>query len=186
MMSAVMAVDDGLLMARVKNGDEEAFHQLFETHRTSLFKLICYKAHNYDLAEDIVQETFVRVWTARDTLKPELSFFSLIARIGQNLLQDHYKHQAVRTKHKDHVKFISEKPCESPEQELKLNRLQQRIHEIADTALPNKCRNIFLLSRVAGLSNQEIADQLQITKKTVENQLHNALKVLRKKCADYL
>lgn len=186
MMTGVMANEEETLLTRVKDGDQTAFHGLFEKYQPNLFKLVYYKTSDYSLAQDIVQETFVRVWTNRQTLKPNLGFFSFIARISQNLIQDHYKHMQVRTKHADHVKFISQKPNTDPEQTTKLSRLQERIHEVAEKDLPNKCRTIFQLSRVSGMSNQEIADALNITKKTVENQLHHALKVLRKKCAEYL
>ncbi len=181
-----MAEDEETLIQRVKDGDSDAFQTLFYKYESILFRTIQYKCHNYGLAQDIVQDTFVRVWTHRETLKPKLTFFSLIARIGQNLLQDHYKHQAVRSKHADHVKTISEKPNTSPEQDYRHKALQQKIREVAEESLPKKCRAVFLLSRVAGLSNQEIADTMRITKKTVENQLHHALKIIRKKCTEYL
>jgi len=186
MMTGVMAMDEEQLLTEVKEGNQTAFQGLFEKYQPNLFKLVYYKTGDYALSQDIVQETFVRVWTNRDTLKPGLGFFSLIARISQNLVQDHYKHQQVRSKHADHVKMISQRHADNPEQETRLSRLQQRIHEVADQDLPKKCRTIFQLSRVTGMSNQEIADALKITKKTVENQLHHALKVLRKKCEGYL
>lgn len=186
MMTGAMAVEEETLLQRVKDGDQTAYHELFEKYHPNLFKLVYYKTSDYALSQDIVQETFVRVWTNRATLKPSLTFFSLIAKISQNLVQDHYKHLQVRAKHADHVKFISTKPANNPEQETRLTRLQERIREVANEHLPNKCRTVFLLSRVNGLSNQEIADTMKITKKTVENQLHHALKVLRKKCQGYL
>jgi len=186
MMADVMT-DEETLLTRVKEGDQDAFHGLFEKYQPNLFKLVYYKTGDYSLAQDIAQETFVRVWTNRATLKPNLAFFSLIARISQNLIQDHYKHLQVRSKHADHVKLISEKHNNNPEQEAKLHKLQQRIFEVAEKDLPKKCRSIFLMSRVTGMSNQEIADALCITKKTVENQLHHALKVLREKmCGIFL
>ncbi len=174
------------LLGQVKAGDQMAFQRLYEKYQANLFKFVLYRTGDYALAQDIVQETFVRVWTSRDMLKPNLGFFSLIARISQNLAQDHYKHMQVRSKHADHVKFLTDRPGADPEEDLNLNQLQKRIHEVANRDLPSKCRTIFILSRASGLSNQEIADTLQITKKTVENQLHHALQVLRKKCADYL
>jgi len=181
-----MENDEEHLIQRVKEGDQEAFQTLFDKYQTTLFRTIYYKTKDHGLAQDIAQDTFVRVWLKRETLKPNLSFFSLIAKISQNLVQDHYKHQQVRLKHQNHVKLISEKHLDNPEQELKQTRLKQRIREVANSSLPNKCRSVFLLSRVGGLSNQEIANTMNISKKTVENQLHHAMKILRKKCADYL
>lgn len=185
-MTSETNVEEEELIGQVKAGDQMAFHRLYEKYQGNLFKFVHYRTGDYALAQDIVQETFVRVWTSRDTLKPNLGFFALIARISQNLAQDHYKHMQVRNKHADYVKFLTDRPGGDPEDDLNLNQLQQRIHEVAERDLPNKCRTIFILSRASGMSNQEIADALQITKKTVENQLHHALQVLRKKCAEYL
>ena len=178
--------DEERLLQRVKDADREAFHALFTKYQPILFKTVYYKVNDYGLTQDIVQDTFLKVWLKRETLKPKLAFFSFIVKISHNLIQDHYKHLHVRSKHRDHVKFISERPPDNPEKALRQSVLESKIREVAHNSLATKCRTVFLLSRVAGIPNQEIADMLGITKKTVENQLHHALKVIRKKCKDYL
>ena len=78
---------------------------------------------------------------------------------------DHYKKEEVRTRHKDHVKFVTEKPSRSPEQDLSKKAFEEKIQEVVANSLAKKCRQVFILSRVEGLSNGEIADIMKISKK---------------------
>ena len=174
------------LIERVKQGDEAAFGVLFEKYQPMLYRAVYYRARNESLARDVVQETFLKVWINRQKLVPKLAFYAYLSKLSKNLVLDHYKREEVRTRHKDHVAFLEERPNRDPEQDLQHDAFQKKIRDVVDTKLPEKCRVIFLLSRVEGLSNQEIADTLSVTKKTVENQLYRALKILRKKCEEYL
>jgi RNA polymerase sigma-70 factor (ECF subfamily) len=174
------------LLKKIKDSDKDAFHLIFSKYQPVLFRNVYYQTGDYNLAQDIVQETFLKVWLNRDKLKPEQSFFSYIARISRNLIKDHYKHQQVRTKHQNSLPKPSESAYDNPEAAFNLSILEQQIHSIVKNHLPGKCRTVFILSRIEGKSNQEIADMLQISKKTVENQLYHAMKVLRKKLKKYL
>ena len=78
--------------------------------------------------------------------------------------------------------FVSEEP---PYQQLTMI-LEEKIQRIVNYNLPEKCREIFILSRVNGLPNQDIAELLNISRRTVENQLYRALKILRSKLSNYL
>ena len=181
-----MRQDEEELLTRVKQSESEAFQILFERYHAMLFRATFYRLGDERLAQDIVQETFLKVWINRDRLKPHLAFFAYLIKLSKNLVLDHYKREEVRTRHHDHVRFISERPNRDPEQDLKKHALEDRIREVVNTNLPRKCRAVFLLSRIEAMSNQEIADTLKVSKKTVENQLYRALKILRKKCSGYL
>ena len=93
-----MPANDESLISRVKASDVNAFETLFRTYYPLLFRQVWFRAHDADLAEDIAQETFVRVWLNRGSLKPAPSFLPLLLRIAANLLKDHFKHEAVKSK----------------------------------------------------------------------------------------
>jgi len=181
-----MSSDEELLLQRVKDGDAEAFQALFEKHYPTLFRTLHYKFGDEELARDIAQETFFKVWRNRNRLKPKLAFLAYVMKLGRNLALDHFKYEDVRVKHRESVRFLTEKPGSSPDRDLQQQMLERRIRTAVVEDLPEKRRLVFLLSRMEGLSNQEIANRLQISKKTVENQLYQALKTIRKKCVNYL
>jgi len=75
---------------------------------------------------------------------------------------------------------------DSPDESLQAGILEERLQEAVRNRLPEKCREVFLLSRVEGMSNAEISEHLGISVKTVENQITRGLKILRKELRDYL
>ncbi len=178
-----MPESDEQLIERVKASDNEAFRLLFEKYQPILFRNALHSLRDADAAHDIVQETFVRVWQKRSSLKPNLSFLAYIFRISRNLVLDSVKHRNVRIKFEGEVSQTSS-AGDDPEASTELNMLEEKLAEAA-RQLPAKCREVFLLSRMEGLSNAEIGKQLGVSVKTVENQITRALKVLRRHLRKY-
>ena len=174
------------LIEQVKLSNRDAFRQLFELYHPKLYRHLFYQCRDESLAQDMAQETFFKVWTVRDTLKSNHSFYAFVCRIGDNLLKDHYKYQKVRVQHREKVELHWYSDAVNPEDEVQVQLLKEILGELVERHLPEKCRAVFTLSRVEELSNQEIADMMQTSKKTVENQLHHALKIIRKKIEKYV
>ena len=181
-----MQVPEKKLLEGVKNSNKTAFKDLYYRHQPILFRYVVYRVRERELAEDIVQETFVRIWNNRSRLDSSKSFFSLIAKVSNNLCYDHFRHQKVKIQHQDRIPGIYKKNKKNPETEHELSDLKEAIWNTVNNYLPDKCLEIFLLSRNEGKTNQEIADLLNISKRTVENQLYRALKILRKILKNYL
>ena len=112
------------LLKKVKNSDKDAFHQLFSNFYVTLFRFVVYKIKDSDLAEDISQETFLRVWKKRASLVSQKSFFSFIARISTNLCYDHLRHFAVRKRHEDQIPEYGKSNFDDPE---KMNQLKRKL-----------------------------------------------------------
>ena len=174
------------LLKRVRASDSFAFKELFYDFHDSLFRFTVYRVHDEDIAEDITQETFIRVWKNRKKLQPTKSFFSLIARISSNLCYDHFRHIKVRQRHKDSVPQHGDSHFDNPEAGIQADVLQAEIQRIVNAKLPEKCRIIFILSRINGMANPEIATELDLSIRTVENQIYRALKILKKNLKNYL
>jgi RNA polymerase sigma-19 factor, ECF subfamily len=171
---------DEQLLERVKASEVEAFKTLFEHYQPILLRYVVYRLRDTDLAHDIVQETFVRVWEHRSSISPRLPFFPYLLRISGNLMKDYFKHRQVRTKYEDEVPKPEHSAHDDPEISFHLNLLEREIVKVVNTHLADRCRTVFLLSRVEGKSNREIAETLGISVKTVENQIRHALAILRK------
>ena len=170
-----------ILIENVKHSDKDSFKKLYLQYHPVLFRFVVSRIHDEDIAEDIVQETFIRIWKIRQSLVCDKSFFSLIAKISSNLCKDHFKHQSVRLRHQENITELYSQQSNKPDKSLEAEFMQQSILNIVHQNLPLKQRTIFLLSRIEGKNNQEIAEILGISQRTVENQLFRALKTLRKK-----
>ena len=130
-----MAEQDKKLLIKVKNSDTLAFKKLFSDYHDSLFRFVIYKTRDSDLAEDITQETFLRVWKSREKIIPEKSFFSLIARISTNLCYDHFRHLEVRNRHKDQIPDFAKSHYDNPESMTDLEDLQEKIQKLVNNTM---------------------------------------------------
>ena len=99
---------------------------------------------------------------------------------------DYFRHENVKLRHQEHIPQPTQSGVDNPAIQYESKILEDKIHIIVNNSLPEKCREIFILSRVNGLANKEIAELLEVSRRTVENQLYRALKVLRSKLKDYL
>lgn len=174
-------ITDLELLKQVKDSDMEAFRMLFNRYQPVLFRQVLFQTRHTDLSHDIVQETFIRVWEHRRSLKPQLSFLSYIFHISRNLIRDNIKYQKIRERTDMYVPHSVLSENDNPGEALQLTLLQEQIMSIINKDLPKRCREIFLLSRFEGKTHQEIADTLHLSVRTVEYQILHALKVMRKK-----
>ncbi|MBI5471981.1 MAG: RNA polymerase sigma-70 factor [Ignavibacteriae bacterium] len=180
-----MPDSDEQLIDRVRASDAHAFQLLFEKYQPLLFRNILYSTRNTDTAHDVVQETFLRVWNHRSSLRPDRPLLAYLFRISNNLVRDHAKHREVRRRLEGDVPLPTLSMGDDPEQALHVTMLQEKLSDVVRTMLPTKCREIFLLSRLEGLSNGEISARLGVSVKTVENQITRALTILRRQLQGY-
>lgn len=173
------------LYLALKEGKQDAFEMIFKTY----YKPLCSYAYSFlqdrDEAEEVVQATFVSVWSKRETLDVQLSFKSYLYRMVRNSCLNVIKHEKVRQQHAAFETAAGEPTHESVSQSVLSVELEQKIFE-AMKALPEQCRLVFQLSRFEELKYAEIADQLKISVKTVENQMGKALKIMRDQLKEYL
>ena len=125
-------------------------------------------------AEELVQEVFTIIWEKRADLKEELSFKSFLFTIAFNIIRKHFRTKAYLSEY-----FKTENDMDmQTSQKITYDSLYQYITELVNQ-LPERRKEIFIKSRFEGLSIKEIAEELKISHKTVENQLTDALKFIR-------
>lgn len=176
---------DEELVRQIHASDPEAFRQLFEKYQPIIFRQVVYMVRDVDAAHDIVQESFLRLWNHRLRLNTQLPILAYLFRISSNLVRDLARHNEVRRRHEEHLPPLHPSADDDPESALQLRMLEEMLSEVVRTRLPEKCRQVFLLSRVEGMSNNEISAHLGIAVKTVENQITRALRILRRHLRDF-
>ncbi len=177
---------DMLLMEKVRDSDVGAFRDLFTRYQPVLFRQALFYTRQDDVAHDIVQETFVRIWERRASLRPHRSFLALSLSICHNLVLDLAKHKRVRERLEQEIPRPVLSEGDDPHEALQRLMLEEELARVIRDDLGEKCRTVFLLSRFERMTNREIAELLGISPKTVENQINHALKVLRSRLRRYL
>lgn len=169
----------------IKIGDERSFEQVFRAYYPRLCAYAMTVLNDRDEAEEVVQALFCRLWEQRDTLDVTTSMQAYLFRATRNASLNHIKKVQTREAYKVmNLEQMNNNPEYQPDRTTN-NELRRRL-ERAIAELPEQCRLIFKLSRFEELKYKDIADQLGISVKTVENQMGKALKILRLKMVDYL
>jgi RNA polymerase sigma-70 factor (ECF subfamily) len=135
--------------------------------------------------EDLVQDFFVYLWVEAPQIKIKTSLKSYLYASIKNRCLDYQKHHKIIEKYRSFILFSTEKDDDSTEHFFAESELRLAIQTSLGKLQP-RCREIFELSRLNGLPNQEISDKLGISKRTVELQISNSLKILRKELAEFL
>ncbi|SDL01186.1 RNA polymerase sigma-70 factor, ECF subfamily [Catalinimonas alkaloidigena] len=163
--------------------DEKTFEALFREHYGPLVQFATKYVGKDETAEELVQELFSTLWIKAEALEIRTSLKSYLFGAVRNACLNHLKHEKVKQAYTLHVQHG---PTHAPELDfLELEELKEKIEQAMDQ-LPEKCRAIFEMSRYEGKKYQEIADALQLSVKTVENQMGKALRILREALKDYL
>jgi RNA polymerase sigma-70 factor (ECF subfamily) len=135
--------------------------------------------------EDLVQDFFVYLWIEAPKIQILSSLKSYLFASVKNRCLDFQKHQKVSEKYRAYILFSAESGDNSTDHYFAESELRQAIQKSLEKLSP-RCREIFQLSRLKGLSNQEVSEYLGISKRTVEIQISNSLKILRKELVEYL
>lgn len=165
-------------MNKVQKIDNQSLKELFDLHYSSLCLYMIQFTKDRQDAEDIAQETFIKFWEKREKLLVTSSFKSYLFRSAYNLYMDQIRKEKrndlllVELKYEGLLSQIEEK--ESDQQE-KINKVKQIVEK-----LPDRCKEILLLSKREGLKNKEIAIRLNISIKTVESQMRLAFQKIRR------
>jgi RNA polymerase sigma-70 factor, ECF subfamily len=178
----ILDTSEKLLIKKMIEGDPKAFSNLFERYAFNLLNVARMYINHREEAEEIVQETFYRVWKYRANMDPELSFKAYIITIAKRLIFNQAKKRMHELAYQEYfIKNFTEK--NNPIDEIiDFKELDQKIRTAIDD-LPPKRKEVFVLSRDHGLSTLEIAKKLNISVSTVENQINKAIKSIREAIA---
>jgi RNA polymerase sigma-70 factor, ECF subfamily len=173
-----------MLQEGLRAGEESAFDTVFRSHYAQLVRMAESIVRERPLAEDIAQEVMLELWRRRESLHVEQTFRAYLLRSTRNRALNHIRHQRVVAREAA-IAAIDSPNTPSVEDEMLGTELDQAVRAAIE-GLPEKCREVFQLSRDHGLRYAEIAITLDISVKTVEKRMGQALAELREQLRQWL
>ncbi|MCC7246716.1 MAG: RNA polymerase sigma-70 factor [Saprospiraceae bacterium] len=177
---------DRALLSALKAGDEQALRRIYDLAYIGLVRDLRRLIRDEDTCRDIAQEVFVELWRKRETLQVHTSLHAYLRRAAVNRAINFLKTQQRIDLQADDQQWHNEADTQETDAEIReqQGQLETALHQAIEN-LPEKCRIVFTLSRFEQMSHREIAEQLGISVKTIENQLTKAMKTLRETLTRY-
>lgn len=178
------STEEQSLFLKMKGGDKAAYRALYDRY----YKYLVVTANNIlgdsETARDLSQDVFFELWRRREEIEVQSSLKYYLRRSVVNKTLNHIKSRRLDFTEPER---LPERPSNSidAQTQLEVSDLEQVIYQ-AIAALPERCRVIFTLCRLENLSHKEIAEQLNISTKTIENQMTRALASLRETVGPYV
>ena len=176
-------LDDKLIIKNLKRGDVLSFDNIFKKYNKKVYYFALSYLKNKEEAEDVVQEEFMNLWKYRDQINEYYVFSKYLFKITYNETCKKFRKQASDKKHLGEVLQNFTLEDNSTNLDIEYNNLLETANLVIEK-LPPRQKNIFLLNIKEELTNEQIAQQLNISKKTVENYLAKAKTSLKKSLSD--
>ncbi len=167
-----------VLITNLSKGKRTAFNQIYQLYSNRIYRFSRKLHLNHEEAEEVLQDVFLTIWERRLLIDPGKDFKAYIFKIAKSIIIKNFKKKALFFAYENYVKGVEHLQDYSTENLIHYRDILEILEkEIGN--LPPARKEIFNLSRVEGLSNQEIAEKLGITRRTVENQIYRTLKLLK-------
>ncbi|MCL3779222.1 RNA polymerase sigma-70 factor [Prolixibacteraceae bacterium JC049] len=170
------------LLLQLKKSDKVLFDALFDKHYKSLCSYAYTLVRDYSVAEDLVQDLFVRIWHRRSELKIADIHGGYLFKAVYAKCLDVLKHDEVKKRYEQELKSGTLLEFDESISQFELSEKLKTIIE----KLPVRRKEIFFMSKIHGMTYKEIAEELDISVNTVDTQLRRTLQLLRSEMKDYL
>lgn len=162
----------------IKEGNKSAYEKLFNEFAPKIYHFSLSYLHNTADAEELVQDVFLKIWDKRETLDQSGNLKAFIYKVAINTIYDFIRRKNVEHAFKDYVEAHATNSSSNTWHEVIYHEMQDRLNELIEQ-FPEQRKKIFKMSKQEGLTNDEIAGKLNLSKRTVENQLYRAVAYLK-------
>ncbi len=184
----IIASRDRAWVAAIRTGDPAAFERMFRAYRNDLVAFAESLLRSREAAQEVVQELFLRIWQQRELWELSGPLNAYLFRATRNRAINHLRHERIEARFRERVAQGGSAPIRGQppqaDQRARVADLAAAVERAVDD-LPDRCREVFRLSRYHCLSNSEVAGVLGISVNTVEVQMTRALAFLRKRLAEF-
>ena len=178
-MQTIPYDQDNQIIEQLTVGSKEAFHTLFDAYGPKIHAFAQSYLKNNEDAEELLQEVFLKLWEVRANLDISKNIKSLLFKICINLIYDFIRRKNIE---KAYLEYSgnNQSYSENTWDEIIYNDMLSNLSHLV-AGMPEQRQRIFRLSKEEGLSNDEIAERLKLSKRTIENQLYRAVSFLKDK-----
>jgi len=171
-----LTINETYLFEQIKSGDKSAFDKAFRLYYQDLCRFGMFMSCSSEDSEELVQDLFFKIWQNRKSITINSSLKSYLFSAIRNSIANKFKHERIKQQYIQ--SSYNEDYAPDSSEILENDEKGERINAVINQ-LPEKRRKIFILSKIEGYKYKEIAEKLEISVKTVENQMGEALKFLR-------
>lgn len=183
-MSQKKQTNDTDLARRIKYGEKDAYQELFERYAPKIFNFSLAYLKNKADAEELVQDVFLKIWEKREILDAAQNVKAYLFKIAINTIYDFIRRKNIENAFNDFAKVNSNSTSNNTWDTIVYEEMQSTLDELI-SKMPEQRRRVFYLSRNKGLSNDEIAQKMELSKRTVENQLYRATGFLKEQLKNH-
>jgi RNA polymerase sigma-70 factor (family 1) len=184
-MGKTSLIIESVILSKLKIGDATAFSIIFSAYYKDLVMFALNFTHEMEIAEEITQETFVKLWEEHDSISINVSLKSYLLKIVQNKCIDWHRHQKIIKKHISYIYDNTLLYEYDTDNYVFLSELEERFNS-ALSQLPEEISKVFKMNRFEGLKYHEIAEKLNVSVRTIEVRIGKALHLLREQLKDFL
>ena len=167
------------LIELLKNSDKKAFEQLYHNYKLRIYGNLIKMVKSEEIAKEILQDLFVKIWTGRQNLDPERSFRSYLFKISENLVYDFFRKAAVNKKLEAYLVSVAA-PTESTVEQHIYYKEGSYVLAKAIEQLPPKRKQVYILCKVEGKSYEEASQILGVSISTINEHIVKASQAVRK------
>jgi len=171
-------ISDSELARKISGGQKSAYQELFERYAPRIYKFSLSYLKNKKDAEELVQDVFLKIWEKREMLDQTKNIKSFIFKIAVNTIYDFIRRKNIENAFNDFAKASFDKATDSTWHTVIFEDMQQNLNNLI-SQLPEQQQKIFQLSKIEGLTNDEIAANMSLSKRTVENHLYRSISFLK-------
>ena len=173
------------LIHQINTGNELVFEKVFKQYFKTLQNYAYTILNDLDVAEEMVQNVFLKIWEKREKLPQDANIGSYLYKSVYHESLNWLRHEKVKLSHQQHTFYSMKDETDNAADRIKMKQLEEHLQKALND-LPQQCRTIFQMSRFDEMRYREIDNELGISIKTVENQMGKALRLMRLKLVEFL
>ena len=183
-MPFVQPYNEQELLLRIASGDQKAYQEVFGRYWGKVYAIGLRLSKSPELAKDLAQETFLKIWNNREKLPAVTNFSAFLFTVARHLAIDHLRKKVFTTNNEDYLVDYFSDDAITPHEKAEYKELEKLLNSAINN-LPAQLQQVFRLSRFEGLSHAEIALRMNITRVTSKSYMVRALYSIRKYLSQY-